>query len=843
MSCRTTSAGSAFTSYSRIANGNVISDVATLSIFHSLRSSYQGRDAETRRTYTREEYDSLLTRQEERVSRLSELSDARRESILTRIRAARAEDMPDQGTLYALFNLNPTVRTRGNGLISFLREMARELRLPDGEVRTKFDAYVNSVDRGRSSSAPETYTEANIAEARRRDLALEIGTVHGMAKLIEEVQNGRLELVRTSVQRIDRSVLENPIISSLDSDARVLSHGYDPRSGRLEIELQIGDAEPIIKSYRDVPAEEIPSDPQELIAYWEQNVVSNPARHYSSEFEARLDAAAPRCSLCGQFANAVHTCPITGELVTMGVYDGRRTRQYVSMLGTGYDGSEQLIQYNVSIPGALRLRAEYNANKSIKIGISEWIGLYDENGVYLNGRVNGSIIVYKDEDGAMAMNTGLLTCSCSTYMNTGTCPHQSVVAQAVRTRITPPARVARAQLTEEERAALAATMQAQLEAAMVNDWTRREEGLNEARKTWRATEEVQYSENFESFVEVYNSAVTAKKANGNNPVLPYERENVLGDWAKRGSGQAFGMEIEYEFPKTMDWNAKAAANRIIGEELFAAGLSSTSSQLGYGASRRNGFQDTHKRSDGTSTWSWERDGSVNGGELVTPAMYDEPETWENLEKAVEILTRNGAVASRKAGAHIHVGTAMYNGDPKKYAELARLMTQHEDVLIRLASDPKRGTHRNNGYSSVLPDVPIDGFQDVQQIKSWQRTRSSVLNFTALSAQAPGTDHPEFRLFDSTLNVGAMQAQVKLSVAMTHAAARISDDVVGTKRKKEPLGSHSKRLKAMGKKILKGEELKDDSSTLRSLLDTLFDKKKDKDHLVAIFAQTRWSPGR
>jgi hypothetical protein len=51
------------------------------------------------------------------------------------------------------------------------------------------------------------------------------------------------------------------------------------------------------------------------------------------------------------------------------------------------------------------------------------------------------------------------------------------------------------------------------------------------------------------------------------------------------------------------------------------------------------------------------------------------------------------------------------------------------------------------------------------------------------------------------------------------------------------------LKALGKKILRGEELKEDSSTLRSLLDTLFDKKKDKDHLVAIFAQTRWSPGR
>lgn len=843
MSCRTTSAGSAFTSYSRIANGNIISDVATLSIFHSLRSSYQGRDADTRRIYTSEEYENLLTRQENRVSRLTDLSDARRESILARIRTARSEDMPDQSTLYALFNLNPTVRARGNGLTSFLSEIQRGLSLTPEEVRTKFDTYVGSVDRGRSSAAPETYTEANIAEARRRELALEIGTVHAMVKLIEEVRNIRLTSIRAAVQRIDRTALETPITTSLDSNTEVLSYGYDPRSGRLEIEIRVGDAEPIVRSYRGVPAEEIPSDAQGVISYWETNVISNPARHYSSDFEAMLDAAAPRCSLCGQFANAAHACPITGEIVTINVYDGRHTRQYVQFLTHAHDGSETLIEYNIGLPGALRIRGEYNANKPVRVEVGEWLGTYDANGVYTNARINGYITAYKDADGAMALNTASLSCSCPVYRSNGSCPHQSVIAQALRQRIAPPTRTPRAQMTEAETIALATERQAQLRVAMANDWSRREEDLAEARRTWRQTDEIQYSDNFDSFVEVYNTAAAAKKANGNNPVLPYERENVLGDWAKRGSGQAFGMEIEYEFPNTMDWNSRSVANRVIGEELFAAGLASSSSQLGYGASRRNGFQDNHAKADGTSTWSWERDGSVNGGELVTPAMYDEPETWTKLEKAVEILTRNGAVASRKAGAHVHVGTAMYNGDPKKYAELARLMTQHEDVLVRLASDPKRGTHRNNGYSTVLADVPIDGFQDIQQIKSWQRTRSSVLNFTGLSSQDPGTDHPEFRLFDSTLNVGAMQAQVKLSVAMTHAAARISDDIVGTKRKKEPLGSHAKRLKALGKRTLTGEELKEDSATLRSLLDTLFDKKKDKDHLVAIFAQTKWSPSR
>lgn len=843
MSCRTTAAGSAFTSYSRIANGNVISDVATLSIFHSLRSSYQSRDADTRRVYTRAQYDELLDRQLERVARLTDLSDARRESILARVRTARNDAMPDQSTLYALFNLNPTVRTRGTGLVTFLSQIAHDLSITNDESRTKFDTYVDSVDRGRSAAKPDTYTDANIAEAKRRYLALEIGTIHAMAKLIEEVQSSRIDAAMSSVQRIDRDVLSTPLTTSLDSDTRVLSYGYDQRSGRLEIELQSGDSDPRVMSYHNVPAEEVPTDVNDWITYWEENVVSNPSRHYDNPYEAAMDSVAPRCALCGQYANASHACPVTGELVTIDTFDGRHTRQAIVLASYDANGEETIRDCLVSLPGALRLRSEYNSNHPVKIGVYEWSGLYDAQGNYVNGRVHGHVTVYKDSEGAMAFNTLDLICNCAAFRATGSCPHQGIITQAIKQRLVPPTRTPRAQMTDAERAALAVERQALLEIAMTSDWSRREDDLAEARRTWKPNAEIQYSEDFDSFLEVYNTAAAAKKANGNNPVLPYERENVLGDWAKRGGGQAFGMEIEYEFPNTMGNAERSIATRLIGEELFESGLASSPSRLGYGASRRNGFNDTHVKADGTSNWSWERDGSVNGGELVTPAMYDEPETWSRLEKAIDILTRNGAVASRKAGAHVHVGTAMYNGDPKKYAELARIMTQHEDVLVRLASDPKRGTHRNNGYSGVLPDVPIDGFQDIQQLKSWQRSRSSVLNFNALSSNDSSTDHPEFRLFDSTLNAGAMQAQVKLAVAMTHAAARISDEVVGTKRKKEPLGSHAKRLKALGKKILRGEELKEDSSTLRSLLDTLFDKKKDKDHLVAIFAQTRWSPGR
>lgn len=843
MSCRTTPAGSAFTSYARIANGSVVSDVATLSLFHNLRSTHQSRDAETRRTYTQAEYDELLNRQRQRVERLNGISDARRQSILQRIDAARAADMPDQSTVYALFNLNPTVRDRGQGLQRFLREVCGALGIEYSEASTKFKTYEDSIDRTRGASSPSTYTEENIAEARRRNLTTETGSVHAMATLIVEMRTHQANIALNSVQRVAlRTELAEPR-NIASAGVTVNSYGFDRYSRRFEITAV--DSENGLTqtfAYRNVPESIL--EEADIVSYWERELLGNQTYMYESQHAADLDSAAGRCGICGQFANNEHNCPVSGVNVReFGHYGVRHTRQHTSVITSDENGNETVRELSISLPAARTLREAYADSGAVKFSISEWFQSYDPNGRYMSARVYGDILVYKDESGALTISTASASCNCAEYREHQACEHINYVAQATRQRIQPPQRAARRAATPEEREALARERQALLEATMAGDWSRKDTLLAEARSTWNSNAEVKYSEDYEGFLAVYNSSVEAKKNNENNPVVVFERENALGEWAQRGSGQAFGIEIEYEFPPSLEWSARNEAQRRIGQELFAAGLASSQSQLGYGASKRNGFRDTHKQTDGTSNWSWERDGSVNGGELVTPGMYDEPETWENIDKAVEILTRNGAIASRKAGAHVHVGTSMYNGEAKKYAELARLMTQHEDVMIRLSSDPKRGTHRNNGYATVLEEVPVDGFQDISALWNWQRGRAKVLNFGGVSSADHRKDHPEFRLFDSTLNSGAIQAQIKLAVAMTHAAARITDETGGTKRTKEPHGSHASRLKALGKRTLTGEALKEDTSTFRSLIDTLFIKKKDKDQMVSIFAQTKWSPAR
>jgi hypothetical protein len=196
------------------------------------------------------------------------------------------------------------------------------------------------------------------------------------------------------------------------------------------------------------------------------------------------------------------------------------------------------------------------------------------------------------------------------------------VRDAIQERLTPPARVrAAVARTPEERAAALAEAQRQAEEAAATDWTRREETLAEARRTWRSDAEVLYSEDLTGFIASYEHAIASRFANNGVARIPYMRDNALDGMAARGSGQAFGMEIEYEFPSSMNYQERDRANREIGQELYAAGLAGSPAQQGYGSSKRRGFRDTHiDPGDGKSNWSWERDGSVSGGELVTPAM-------------------------------------------------------------------------------------------------------------------------------------------------------------------------------------------------------------------------------
>ena len=845
MSCRSTPSGSAFTTYARLATGSRLTDPQTLSVFHELQSIYRHRDEDTRRVYTQDEYEELLTRQIRRVEGLGDISDARRESILERLRTAQGEDMPDQAIVYGLHNLTPTLRKRSDHLDEFYRDIANRMEIPLDEVKASFAEFCEA---GSGRPRQVTYSSENRALSSRLGLGRkDAGIVHAVAMLTEQANHVELARIMAAPPRIETTV---PVGGAVEGTFLVLdSFGYDGRNGRLEVTVSnTHSGETSTSAYQNVPAHvvsDLVSSGERAGNVWSTLVRGNPRYTYESEHDALRDGRAPRCPDCGQYAGTSHVCtrrnasPPAGQAVP-----GARTEPVTLTTASGSRGSWQEVTFpepfrpgysettfRVRLPSARSLREAVLAGPVTIGNINEYVDLNPGDVRDTRGRCFGSVTVTRGVD-APVFETSMLRCSCAAYHRNGTCPHIDVVLGAVRTRL---GSAATGELTQADRDRLIAAAQRRAESAARTDWTRSEETLAEARRTWAAETEVVYSEDYAEFERVYRSAAAARETVGGTPLIPFQRVNALNGLATRESGNGFGMEIEYEFPQDMDYPARNAAQERIGRELYEAGLTYSQSQQGYGASRYraernrgNGPADTHERN-----WSWEDDGSVNGGELVTPIMYDEATTWANLETAVDILKRNGAVASKAAGAHVHVGTSHFGRSPERYAELARLMSQHEDVMYRLASDPARGTHRGGHYASPNPAVAPAGFSNMNQVRQWQDTRSSALNL--LNVSGTTADHVEFRVFDSTLDVGAMQTQIKVAVAMTHAAPRIASGGA-TRRKKEELGAHAKRNADPSD----SDALKADTATFRSLLDTLFTRKADKDQAVTLFANTKWN---
>lgn len=439
-------------------------------------------------------------------------------------------------------------------------------------------------------------------------------------------------------------------------------------------------------------------------------------------------------------------------------------------------------------------------------------------------RVDGTVEVDRPARGRYDISFRNLRCSCAQYRETYDCPHLREAAEQVEAAIRPAtSRSGPAAQTLDPAAA-----QAAVEAAARDDWTRTAEGAAAARERHAANAEVSYTDDFEAFDQARVEAL-ARRAAGEAPV-PFLTSDVTDGVFSRESGRGFGVEIEFDIKPDVDRSAALAA---IGQELYDAGLTYNARQSYYGASRSRGYTDVQERG-----WSFEQDCTVSG-EIVSPVCYDEPQTWENLAKVCEIVRRHGGVATARTGSHVHVGMA--HTTPQTVTALAQSVNQHEDVLYRMSSNPDRRTHRPMRWCAPNHAVPDGGYADVSSGRMRHAGHQYSLNLQSVQGRESG-DHAEIRHWDGTLDPGVIQTQIKVSGALVAAAERNGPVAAADPRTREPVGAHAERLsrlKGRSRRQLTAEEMREDSATTRSLLDTLFTREVDKKQAAALWAVTSW----
>jgi hypothetical protein len=304
-------------------------------------------------------------------------------------------------------------------------------------------------------------------------------------------------------------------------------------------------------------------------------------------------------------------------------------------------------------------------------------------------------------------------------------------------------------------------------------------------------------------------------------VVPFVTENATGGLGARNGGRGFGVELEFDIDPGVNRQGALAA---IARDMHAEGLIPHARQSGY-----------HSSSDYTR-WRFETDATVHG-EIVSPVLHDEPQSWEQLAKVCEIVRRHGGRASARAGGHVHVGVGDYDHTVEHHNNLLAMFRNHEDVLYRMAQNPERSTHRGT-YWCRPNRVPATPYHSPNQVAANHGNHTVGMNFGAVLGRR--TDHVEFRMWDSSLDPGVIQTQVKMSLGLTQAAFASTGEPVAP----EPLGSHRSANASLGRgNRLRGEAWQRDTKRFRSMLDRIFSRDVDKEQATALFAATRWQRDR
>ena len=843
MSCRESSAGSALTTIARLESG--LSDVQTLSAFHALRAEAHPDSAAPDRGV----WEQFLAHQVRRVESNETFSDARRRSLLARLERARTGPVPDGRTYHAMRHIGARTARQSEAVTNRLESAAAGLGADVGAVRARYAQLQAETPRTRRGANPDGYMDAFGAAAAWADLPTDRGSVMALRALEVEALRARADRALSGPQRINRS--------RTGSTFGITEMGYDPVGGRLEIVTGISDQ---VHSYRGVPADvwarlNGSSSGQTAHQVWAESVRGQSQYRYATQEEADLDSAARQCADCGQFAASNHHCPprIARETAARAAQEAAaqeaqaasaapatatpavvepaterppvRSARTLGMWGRGrnpFQSTSGNGRYDyIHMPLLTELRRNTQAGP-VEFAVAysgAWRNPGEDGLPVRNFHVRGTMVADRPGRGQYTMTGNTLRCDCAVYAENNDCPHINYVVSRTRQVFTPTAATTRAD---------PAAAQAAAEAALRADWTRAQETAAEAARAWApSAPEDTYSTNFAAFEQDMQAALD-RKAAGEAPV-PYMTENATGGLCTRESGRAFGVEIEFDFGPGVDRYTALAA---IGRDLHAAGLTSSPQQRGYHAGMARGYTENHQ-----GGWSFERDQTVSG-EIVSPIMYDTPETWENLAKVCEIVKRHGGKATARTGSHVHVSTPQTTGATA--TELLRIANQHEDVMYRISQNPQTGQHRPMRWCGPNRDVAPTGYQSASDARREHNSHGLGVNLQSVGGGS--SDHAEMRHWDGTLDPALIQAQVKVSAAMVAAAQRTGAAGGSPLREREPVGSHSRRMTALvgrSRRGLTSDELAADTATFRSFADTLFTRREDKAQLAALFAITKW----
>lgn len=740
-------------------------------------------------------WDRFRTATATRISAHPDLRPQRRAGLLHRI--TQADQTPPADMVYTAERIRDRAIRAARLMDDHLATEAARIGVADHDALSSYEQARRDAPTGRQARATN--------EQRRSwpGLPLDPRTRHGLATLAARPDNpdGRRELIdqHRDVQATGTTV--------------VAGTGYHPGSGRLEVLTPAG----VVLAYRQVPpavAEQLSTgaDPDQL---YRDRLQGNPAFQYRDAVQAAAAGVRRRCSDCGQFTGATHNCLGRRGGIRAGalgpvtpLFPTPLTNQVLPSIGAqNVDLPVRIAPLGQVNGGLERLRGE---------GVEFPFQATYPTGEHLTGSLSGAL----DTDDHVSINSAHLTCTCDGYTPGQGCPHIQAAAAGVRDALAQ-------QLIDHRTRAAAAT------AAAIASSTTTRPASEPALPGAPDLSTFSYTQDGGRFADDVRAAL-ARPAGQQVPWIgATDTDPGLYGY---GATREFGVELEFdvhhhaprygdlELDQRIDYRYRSTSPRRlavgrVARALYEDNFTNHDRQSGYHTGVRNGYQRNLR-----GGWVYESDGSVDGGEVVSPILSDTPETWQRLHQVCDIITRHGGTASSHTGSHITVSAPEQAGRALRLTRFLRLMHHHQRDLHVMAA---AGQNRGQVYSAAMPAPPDQGYTrigDARQLLGRYSFANIAHIATSRNEAAANSSRVEFRLWDGSLEPGRIQAQVKMSTAMLDYTAR-NRDLTFAADERTPAGTLNPDR----------PEFAEGTRQIRGLIDQLFRRDLDKQQAAALWA--------
>lgn len=843
MTCRASRLSSAVVTFARDMSG--LQDNQVLGLNHALMQ--EGHQAPTP---TVDQWNALIDDVQNRYRMGLLTLNPGSHDPLTRLEAARNET-PDGERYYAIQRLVERADAAAQAQNEYFHAFARTSGISLANARAHFYTAFNAASDNARLAADAIFSQQWTINPDNSALPVDRRSLYAFQQM---------ELLRANASGTE-SRPNAQIIWQFEprEEGRGYISGiaYEAEHGHLEITWARDGQDSFTHVYRDVPLEYLNHMIQQTEGdretFFRTHISGQSEYRYATTEEANAARTTHRCNTCGQFAIlSQHTCPVNGSPAslnrdTLVAINAARTAAGLTPLGgedihqvsaTGtrrYEAGNGIMR----IPGISRVLSEARNHSRALVPVQASVGGNTVSGMVLvsyNGRGNGYTVT-GDQIGDNIDHR--LRCACPTYQVTRDCEHVQALLASLSGLANGVQEATPAQVVEAV-AAITPDLTAEFEASVT---------ATTAAAAAAPVAAVKLAEDPTQFQDIYEevrAARTAWQADQDSvefPV-PYLTENAFGGLGTRASGRGFGIELEYAFPHSMSSQEVRAANQAIGRELYQLGLTRNQSQGGYGASH-GWFRDFHQ-----GGWSFENDFTTGGGdaqtggEIVSPVMFDEPETWTNIAAICDVLKRHGATFSKGSGMHVHVGVGDYDHRVENHNRLLNAFAENEDLIYRLSANPIRGRHRGTGYCGPNR-AATSPYQSVDAARREHNSHGIGLNLQSVSGRSG--DHVEFRTFDSSLVPGVIQAQAAMAVFMAEGATRPGRSTTPSEGR-TPIGTRLNANPDRGS--LTGAAWNESTLSVRKFIDdfvpVVAEQPKDNPivrQMVALFATTKWQGRR